>query len=79
MENGSPVQKTVEIGESNDTSTEIKSGINEGDTVVTQTITSSSSDSTSSSSSKSSSMNLRSLTGDSGGMPSGTQGGPPSN
>lgn len=35
-----PLQKQVEIGLSNDTSTEIKSGLNEGDKVVTRTVTS---------------------------------------
>jgi multidrug efflux pump subunit AcrA (membrane-fusion protein) len=34
-----PVKKTVEIGLSNDTSTEIMSGLEEGDMVVTRTIT----------------------------------------
>jgi len=37
---GAPVQKNVEVGLSNDTDTEITSGLNEGDNVVTQTITS---------------------------------------
>ncbi|MCK9186408.1 efflux RND transporter periplasmic adaptor subunit [Candidatus Gracilibacteria bacterium] len=41
-------QQTVEVGESNDTSTEIISGIKEGDLVVTQTITASTNTSTSS-------------------------------
>lgn len=39
--NGAPVRKTVVVGLANDTDTEIVSGINEGDLVVTQTITSS--------------------------------------
>ncbi|MDD3486949.1 MAG: efflux RND transporter periplasmic adaptor subunit [Candidatus Moranbacteria bacterium] len=55
LENGSPVHQTVKVGASNDTSTEITSGLNAGDNVVTQTITSSSSSSSASSSSKSSS------------------------
>jgi RND family efflux transporter MFP subunit len=38
--NKTPVQKNVEIGLSNNTDTEIISGINSGDKVVTQTITS---------------------------------------
>ncbi len=75
MENGSPVQKTVEVGAANDTNTEIKSGLDEGSIVVTQTITASSGETTTTST-KSSGMNLRSLTGDGGGMPAG---GPPSN
>ena len=37
-----PTQKTVEVGESNDTSTEIMSGITEGETVVVRTISPSS-------------------------------------
>jgi len=39
LQNGSPVQQTVEIGASNDTQTEITSGLTEGTSVVTQTIT----------------------------------------
>jgi multidrug efflux pump subunit AcrA (membrane-fusion protein) len=70
MENGSPTQKTVEIGTANDTSTEIKNGLSEGDTVVTQTITSSSQSSSSKTSSSSSGLNLRGLT-ESGGGPGG--------
>jgi RND family efflux transporter MFP subunit len=38
--NALPVQKTVEVGSSNNTDTEIISGINSGDKVVTQTISS---------------------------------------
>lgn len=38
MENGAPRRQIVEIGISNDASTEIISGISEGDSVVTQTI-----------------------------------------
>lgn len=37
MKNGSPIATDVEVGESSDTQTEITSGINEGDTVVTGT------------------------------------------
>jgi HlyD family secretion protein len=40
LENGQPKNQTVQIGLSNDTSTEIMSGLNEGDPVITQTITS---------------------------------------
>lgn len=36
----SPVSQTVEIGESNDTMTEITNGLKEGDTIITRTITS---------------------------------------
>lgn len=42
-----PTVVTVEIGDSNDTQTEIKSGINEGDVVITSTINSTSSTKTS--------------------------------
>lgn len=38
LENGVPREQTVETGISNDTETEITSGLKEGDTVVTQTI-----------------------------------------
>ncbi|MFH1789805.1 MAG: efflux RND transporter periplasmic adaptor subunit [bacterium] len=38
MENGISSQKTVEVGLSNDTNTEILSGLEEGETVITQTI-----------------------------------------
>ncbi len=39
MVNGKPQTQTVEVGDSNDTDTEITSGLKAGDTVVTQTIT----------------------------------------
>ena len=39
LENNVPRNQTVEVGLSNDTMTEIISGLNEGDKVVTQTIT----------------------------------------
>lgn len=39
MKNGKPVTTTVEIGTNNDSYTEIKSGVNESDIVVTSTIT----------------------------------------
>ncbi len=35
MKNGNPVSVPVEVGDSNDTQTEIVSGVNDGDTVVT--------------------------------------------
>ncbi len=38
LQDGIPQQKTVEVGISNDTDTEIISGINEGDNVITQTV-----------------------------------------
>jgi membrane fusion protein, macrolide-specific efflux system len=37
MKNGSPIQKTVEVGLSSSSQTEITSGLSEGDTVVTST------------------------------------------
>lgn len=43
LTNGAPEKKTVTVGESNGTQTEILSGLNEGDAVITQTITVSSS------------------------------------
>jgi len=48
MINGVPQTRNVEVGISNDTDTEITSGLSEGDTVVTQTITSTGSSSSSS-------------------------------
>lgn len=47
LANNVPQQKIVTIGLSNDTNTEIVSGLNEGDKVITQTISSSASSSTS--------------------------------
>ncbi len=38
LQNGAPRQQTVTIGLTNDTSTEIMSGLSEGDAVITQTI-----------------------------------------
>jgi macrolide-specific efflux system membrane fusion protein len=43
LSNGQPVQKTVTVGSSNDTDTEISGDIKEGDEVVTQTLAGSSS------------------------------------
>jgi len=63
MQNGTPVQTTIEIGSSNDTSTEITKGLNEGDTIVTQTITKSSSNSSSSSNTGSGMQGMGALTG----------------
>jgi multidrug efflux pump subunit AcrA (membrane-fusion protein) len=53
LESGSPVQYTVETGATNDTQTEIVSGISEGAEVITQTITASDNEEDSSSSSSS--------------------------
>jgi len=50
MENNSPVQQAVGIGISNDTSTEIASGLKEGDVVITSTVSSNTSSSASSNS-----------------------------
>jgi len=52
LTNDSPVQHPVEIGATNNTDTEILSGVNAGDKVVTQTITSSNTNTNSSSSSR---------------------------
>lgn len=59
---GAPTQTEVTMGASNDTMTEITSGLNEGDTIVTQTITSKSSASTATT-------NSRGLFGGGGGPP----------
>jgi HlyD family secretion protein len=66
-----PKQQTVETGLSDDSSTEITSGLSEGNLIITKTINSSkSSSSSSSSSSKSSTNSTRSiLSGDAGGPP----------
>lgn len=61
LENGLPVQKTVEIGALDDTSTEIKSGLSEGDDVIMQTISSSESSGASSSFSTGGSKNSSSI------------------
>jgi len=47
MRNGEPITVTVEVGLSNDSQMEIISGLNEGDEVVTSTVTSASSSSSS--------------------------------
>lgn len=57
MVDGVPKEQTVEIGISNDTDTEITSGLKEGDTVVTQTISGNTTTNTSSSTNRSSSGN----------------------
>ncbi|MCX6793063.1 MAG: efflux RND transporter periplasmic adaptor subunit [Candidatus Falkowbacteria bacterium] len=58
---GQPQRKDVEVGLANDTSTEITSGLSEGDQVVTQTVTSGTSAATTNSSS--SSIRIPGLTG----------------
>jgi multidrug efflux pump subunit AcrA (membrane-fusion protein) len=54
MVDGKPANQVVETGKSNDSDTEITSGLKEGDTVVTQTITAKSASSATSNSSNSS-------------------------
>jgi len=73
MKDGKPSNQTVTVGIANDSYTEITSGLSEGDTVVTQTITASTSTSSTSSKSNSSS-SLGGLTGGGGTPPAG--GGP---
>lgn len=53
LENGAPVEKTVELGNTDGVETEVKSGLSSGEEVITQTISSSSSSSSSSGSSSS--------------------------
>lgn len=80
MKNGKPVTTTVETGKSNDSFTIITSGVNEGDTVVTSTITADTStkddstslfSGTSTTSKSSSSTRTYSNFGGGGGMPPG--------
>ena len=59
---------TVETGDSNDTQTEIKSGINEGDVVVTSTVSGSSTTKTSTSTTKTSGTSTSLFGGVGGGM-----------
>ncbi|MFA4995731.1 MAG: efflux RND transporter periplasmic adaptor subunit [Patescibacteria group bacterium] len=79
MKDGSPIKQTIVVGIANDSYTEVTSGLNENDTIVTQTITSggTSSSNSSSSSQKSSQSSFNGLTGSSGGgtPPSGGPGG----
>jgi multidrug efflux pump subunit AcrA (membrane-fusion protein) len=63
MQNGKPVSQTVKVGKSNDTDTEITNGLNEGDTVVTQTISATAATATSSSRSSSSGPGAGGLSG----------------
>jgi multidrug efflux pump subunit AcrA (membrane-fusion protein) len=73
LNNGVPEKKTVEVGISNDTSTEIKSGLNGGEKVVTSTVSSIKKTTTSSSIKKintttnNTTQTLNSLTNSSGG------------
>lgn len=66
LKSGKPEQTEVQIGVANDTETEIKSGLSEGQEVVTQTISSSSS--SNSNKNKSSSSSFR-MPGMGGGLP----------
>lgn len=74
MKNGVPENRKVELGIANDTNTEIISGLNVGDEVVTQTINSSTSSSSNSSSSSSSNSSSKSSSSDRGGPPGGMMG-----
>lgn len=74
LKNKVPSVITVEAGDSNDTQTEIKSGISEGDVVVTSTVNSSNTKTTSTT--KTNSSGSGSLFGGVGG---GMMGGPPGN
>lgn len=73
MKDGTPSNQTVTIGIANDSYTEITNGLNEGDTIVTQTITASTSTSSTSSKGNSNS-SFGGLTGGGGTPPAG--GGP---
>ncbi len=71
--NGKPQQKPVQIGTANDTDTEITSGLNAGDEVVTQTITTGG---TKAATASSSAVRIPGLTtGGTGGFAGGTSGG----
>ena len=73
MNGSTPQNQTVEIGIANDSFTEITNGLKEGDSVVTQTITSSSqtAKTTTTNRSTSSTGAIRALTGGTGGRPPG--------
>lgn len=75
LENGVPKKVAVTVGDSNNTHTEILTGIAEGQKVITQTIEASSDDSSSSTSNSSSSKSTSSLK--SMGSMTGGMGGPP--
>lgn len=67
--NGAPQNKTVVVGDSNDTMTEITSGVSEGDEIIVQTITTSATSKTSSSKTSSSGSSSKSSnSGPPGGM-----------
>ena len=76
-----PTKKTVEVGSSNDDYTVITSGLSEGDSIITKTTVVSSTTTKSSSSGATSASSTRSgansLLQSSGGIMSGTAGGPP--
>jgi multidrug efflux pump subunit AcrA (membrane-fusion protein) len=76
LNNGVPQKKTVEVGISDDTNTEIKSGLTEGEKVVTSTV-SSAKKTTTSSSTKSTTQTLNSLTNTGGGGETPPSGGGP--
>lgn len=65
--NGAPQQKIVQVGLSNDTSTEITSGLNEGDKIITQTISANSATSATTKSATSS-VRISGITGGAGGF-----------
>jgi len=69
MKDDKPSNQTVTVGIANDSYTEITSGLSEGDTVVTQTITASTRTSSTTSKSSSSGSGLGGLTGGGGGTP----------
>jgi len=69
MKDSLVTEQSVEVGISNDTDIEVTSGLSEGDTVITQTVTTDTAKSSSSSSSKSSSSNRSGPGGGSLGIP----------
>jgi len=77
LENGIPKRVTVTVGNTNDTSTEIVSGVSVGDEIVTQTIEVSDDEKTSSTSSSSSDKSSSSVRGVSGMGIMGGGGAPP--
>ncbi|HOX95987.1 MAG TPA: efflux RND transporter periplasmic adaptor subunit [Candidatus Woesebacteria bacterium] len=76
LKDGKVTQITVEIGNSNDSQTVIKSGLSEGDTIITSTISSSSTTKSSSTKSSSNSSTGTNVFSGSGGMGAGMTGGP---
>lgn len=77
LENGALTKKSVTVGLTDDTTTEIIEGLSAGDKIVTQTITSSAKKSSSSSNSGSGEKNSKSSGSILGGMSGGPAGGPP--